>query len=216
KRRQGIGIFLLKEIEAAAASSGAGVLRAVLPGREDLLGFFEKAGFAYFAGGKEYAVSFGSLRYSSVYRKKVKGKEPFRAKALGGLNTSEREMLTAWCHDQDITDLSDYDEALSAACLSEGRLSALLLCEQMDKGVIVRHMYTDREQPEDLLDCFRVLNRALDLPYDKEEGSPDRADYMLSFGTGHTVEKTLLLHLAGDMVPITEITRETAAVKSLN
>ena len=75
--------------------------------------------------------------------------------------------------DMDITDLSDYDEALCAACLSEGRLSALLLCERMDKGVIVRYMYTDREQPEDLLDCFRVLNKALDLPDDKVSGLKD-------------------------------------------
>lgn len=70
-------------------------------------------------------------------------------------------------------------------------------------------MYSDAEHPENLIDCFRVMDKALSTH--KKETSK----LMLSFATGNETEARLLQRLSGDVVLINEFVREDVAVKRL-
>ncbi|MCR4654786.1 MAG: GNAT family N-acetyltransferase [Lachnospiraceae bacterium] len=211
KRRQGFGSRLLEEIEVCAGNSGIGMVRCIIPLREDLRLFFIKAGYDLFETGAEYAVSFGALDYSPVYRKNIAGKEPVRARALDQFSPEEREILKEYFNEKGITYWESYDRKLSAALLDKDSIEAVMLCEEKPGGVIVGYLHTDKEHPEHIFDCFRVLDRAL-----SSKKKNMAADYRLSFGTGHELEKELLTHIAGGMLDVEKITREAAAVRNIS
>ena len=185
-------------------------MRAVIPGRDEMTGLFRKAGYELYEAGKEYALPFRSLHYSPIYRMKVEGKNPVKAKALIDANVEERNVLKAYFNDNGISDGLSFDKDLSSVIFDNGRVSALMLCERIPGGLIVEYILTSRDHPEYLIDCLRVMDRYISKKAEAKEG------LMLSFATGHEKERNLVKRLSGGLMDPEEIIREYIAVKKID
>ena len=129
QRGQGIGSFLLKEIEDALRRSDITLVRSVLPLRDDLERLYSKAGYELFDGESEYAIPFNSLHYSANYRKQIEGKNPLKAAAYNRLSPGEKRLVNAFLRNMSITETAVFENDVSSAVVADGRVSALLLCE---------------------------------------------------------------------------------------
>ncbi len=208
-RGKRIGHELLAEIEKTVMDSGVATIRCIIPQEEDMMALFDDAGYDFFPGGKEYAVSFGALHYSETYRKTIDGKKPVKAKTLDKLTDEENVILRHFLDENTLKEMDFFNKKLSSVVINNGEVAAVLLCESNLKGVIVDYLHSDKEHPDNLLDCFRALDNALSAHKDI------LADMMLSFATGNEVEERLIHILSGEVVLIEEFVREDVAVKNL-
>ena len=210
ERRKGIGGNLLREIEEVALAAGVGSIRCIVQHEDTIFDFFEAEGYEFFETPKEYAVPIGSLHYSDSYRKNIEGKTPHKAKALDACSAGEKKILKEYFEEKRITDIDEYNLKLSAAAFEGNELSALLLCESNMEGIIINYMHADKEHPEKLVDCLKVLDAAISSHRDECK------DLMLSFATGNEMELMLLKHLAGDAAVIEDFSRYSVAYKTLS
>ena len=211
KRRQQAAHLMLAEIERAVRESGGRTIRCVTPSDEELLSLFTKEGYELFSGETEYAVSFGALYYSDLYRKRIYSRMPEKAKTLSSCTTMEKKALLSFFQKEDIPlTPEDYDTSLSSVIFAGNSIVALLLCEILHKGVIVDYMYVVKGQSNLLLDCFRLLNSTLFATY-----GANMSNLMLSFSTGNDMEELLMRRFSGDIVPVEKFTREIIAVKDI-
>lgn len=211
KRRQQVAHMMLAEIDRAVRDSGGRSIRCITPFDEELLSLFTKEGYELFPGETEYAVSFGALYYSDLYRKRVYERMSEKAKALSACTTMEKKALLSFFQKEDIPlTPEDYDTSLSSVVFAGNSIVALLLCEILHKGVIVDYMYVVKGQSNLLLDCFRLLNSTLFATY-----GANMLNMMLSFSTGNDMEELLMRRFSGDIVPVEKFAREVVAVKDL-
>ncbi|MBQ7614752.1 MAG: GNAT family N-acetyltransferase [Butyrivibrio sp.] len=208
-RGKNIGRTMLKEIEKTVRESGVSIIRCVVPNEDGIVNLFFNEGYDFFDTGTEYAVSVGALYYSGTYRKSIYGKEPVKAKSLDQFTPEEKKIFKSLCHENIIEELDFFNPKLSAAVFDGDTVKAFLLCESNMKGIIVDYMHSEAEHPENLIDCFRVLDKALSTH--KEETSK----LMISFATGNDTEERFLKRLAGDVVLVEEFVREDFAIKRL-
>lgn len=206
-RGKGIGGELLAEMENMAGQVGVSGLRCYVPHDTATLVFFAKKGYEFYEGPREYAVPYGALKYSEVYRKNISGKTPKKAKSLERCSDKEKKILKAYLETNGITGTESFDIQLSAVIFEGQEVITILLGETNMKGVIVSFMRSDKEHPELLVDCLKVMDRAISS---REGGG---RDMMLSFATGNDNEQSLLKYLVGQAAVIQEFSRYSVAYK---
>lgn len=207
KRRKGCGWFMLREIEQAVRNTDISLIRCIMPSVEGLPGFFQREGFDLFPGESEYAVSFGSLNYSSNYRSLIAGKEPLNTKALADLDPQETALFKSFLIQEGLTGVSSYNNRLSSVTIIDGKILAVLLCYGLSSGLVIGYMYAAPDHPEFLLNGFRKLDKALSVYGEKAD------KLKISFSTGNPQDYDLIKKITDDVVSIEVITREVIAVK---
>ena len=207
KRRKGCGWFMLREIEQAVINTNISLLRCIMPSVEGLPAFFQREGFDLFSGESEYAVSFGSLKYSSNYRSLIAGKEPLDTKALAELDPPETTLLKSFLLQEGLTGIGYYNNKLSSVTMVDGKILALLLCDGLPSGVVINYMFAAADHPEYLLNGFKKLDQALSVYGEKAD------KLKISFSTGNPQDYDLIKKITDDVVSIDVITREVIAVK---
>lgn len=212
RRRQGYGLFMLNEIEAALRNSRIPVVRAVLPPRDEMTELFSKAGYGLFDGDPEYAVPFAALHYCANYRKQIENADPVKARILEELTPEERRLLVRFFDEERITDYDLLDRNRSSAVLEGGEVRALFLCEEIPGGVIIEYMYTVKEHPEYLMDCFRATSRHISL---KSVNAANKKNMMLSVSMQNEKGVKLLKYFTEGLIEPEIITREIFAVKKI-
>ena len=211
KRRMRAGSLLLRGLEGAVREAGGEAVRCVMPARDDLMGLFAGEGYEFFPGEREYAVSFGTLYYSSLYRKHVFGKPPKRAKSPDEFTPAEKKALAALLTTEGVTLGSEkLNTHLSSAVLDGSGIYAALLCEVLEKGILVDYIYVHPDHMELFTDCLRLLDSRLPSVYGERV-----PEMKLSFSTGNDKEEALLKYISGNIAPLELFTREYAAVKPL-
>ena len=154
KRRKHAGSMLLRGIEDAVREAGGRSLRCIMPAEDNLMTLFTREGYGLFPGETEYAVSFGTLYYSKLYRKHIHGRSPKKAKTLGECTSARKRALETLLGKEEMT-------GLLSAVFDGAEIMAVLSCEAFTKGILVDYMYVKKEHPELLLDCFRLLDSKL-------------------------------------------------------
>lgn len=203
KRRKYAGSMLLRGIEDAVREAGGRSLRCIMPAEDNLMTLFTREGYGLFPGVTEYAVSFGTLYYSKLYRKHIHGRSPKKAKTLGECTSAQKRALEVLLGKEEMT-------GLLSAVFDGAEIMAVLSCEAFTKGILVDYMYVKKEHPELLLDCFRLLDSKLVSVYGER-----MSDMMLSFSTGNDMEEELIKSFSGGLIPPQKYTREYVAVKNL-
>ncbi|WP_022779812.1 GNAT family N-acetyltransferase [Butyrivibrio sp. AE3009] len=206
-RRKGIGTQLLAEMENMAQQVGVTDLRCIVPNDTESLLFFTAKEYELCEGPREYAVPFASLRYSEAYRKNIAGKTAKKAKALESCSDKEKKVLQQYYDKHGISATDSFDKKLSAAIFEGEEARCLLLGERTASGVIIHYMHSDKDHPELLVDCLKVMDKAITA--DRE----DISDLMLSFATGNEYEQSLLRHLAGEAAIVEEFSRYSVAYR---
>lgn len=208
-RRQGIGGKLLSEIESLALQAGVSSIRCFVPHEDSNLTFFTKKGYELCEGPREYAVSMGALWYSESYRKIIYGKTAKKAKALGNCSSMEKKALKHYCEMNGISGLDFFDQRISSVIFSGDEVTTLFLGESNNNGVIIHYIHLDKAHPEFMVDCFKVLDRAVNADINAD------SKLMLSFATGNENELSLLSHIAGEAAIIEEFSRYAVAFKNI-
>ncbi len=208
-RRQGYGSYLLNEMENTLRVSRIDTARAILPINEELNGFFSKAGYDLFDGKKEYAFPFAVLHYCERYRKLIENKAPVKARALKTLSLEDQLLLKAFINKNNVTKAASYNNVLSSVIIDGNRICAYLLCEALHGGVVIDSLYAEKEHPEYIPDCIRVLNQELAKRKEKLK------DLKLSFTDNNGKAVKLLEYFTDGLMEPEEIIRETIAVKKL-
>ncbi len=212
RRHKGYGSFMLKEIEKALRDSRIPVVRAVLPPRHEMTGLFSKARYQLFDGEPEYAVPFAALHYCANFRKQIENADPVKARTLDEFTPEERKLITRYFEEERITDYKLLDKNRSSAVLEGGEVRALFLCEKVSGGVIIEYMYTVKEHPEYLIDCFRATSRYISL---SSANAPKKKDMMLSVSMHNEKGVKLLKYFTEGLIQPEIITREIFAVKNI-
>ena len=203
KRRKHAGNMLLHGIEDAVREAGGRSLRCIMPAYDDLIALYTREGYGLFPGRTEYAVSFGTLHYSKLYRKYIRGRLSKWAKTLGECTPAQKEALEAFLGKEEMT-------GILAAVFEGGEIMAVLSCEAFTDGILIDYMYVKKGHPKLLLDCIRLLDNKLVSTYGER-----MSDMMLSFSTGNDAEEELLKMFSGALIPLEKYTREYVAVKNL-
>ncbi len=207
-RGRGVGNFLLKEYLRIAALSGIKMVRCSLPNDLSLHRMFQRMGFDLFPGEKEYAISFKALDYSEKFRNFFSQYKPGRVKYLNTLSDDEKRKIDAYIKEHEV--IGGYDQEFSTVHFVWGRVSSLMLCEKIRKGLALTFMEADKNNLEYLVEHFRALYRIVKL------SKMDPQELVLLFDVDEERNIKLAKVLGGDSVPIQVRDTEVIAVKSIS
>lgn len=208
-RRQGAARTMLQEIEKQLVRAGVAMLRFVLPRQEELTAFFRSEGYELFESDREYMFTYGALRYSPVYLRAVRDKNPGRAKPVKELDEKETRILAEFLRSHRLPDEGGLARELSIASIEGGQVKGLILCERAADGIRVVYVYAGDSGGMYGLKCFRALDRVMTGMGD------DAARMKVIFSMGHERNRELARMFAQDDTQVEVINGVYHAVKNL-
>ena len=204
----GCGSYMLDEIENALKDSDTSLIRCLIPDYAGYPNLFAESGFDIFPAGKEYAVTYGALRYSETYAKRISGKKSEGVKSVSECSSDELQTLVAYLKQKGLPD-EGIDKDHSVASFTKGNLNALILCEKKAEGIIIDFIQNNTGDAKHILNCFRKLDHVL------SECSDVTDDTKIYIATDNGSNRKLAETLIGDNVNMEEIVRRLIAVKLL-
>ncbi len=208
-RNKGYGRYMLGEIEKALRAADVKEVRAIIPGDPGYRALFSREGYDIFDGSKEYMVRYGAFRYSDTYSKHISGKDPRGARSLKDLSAGEMKLLGDFFKEKGIPSEGGLDKELSAVCIEDGKIKGFVLCEKKADNIIIDMIYSSKKELHEVINCFRLIDRII------SEKGDEKKDILVSFAPDNERIREFTRLIAGDPVQISEITRETTALKSL-
>jgi GNAT superfamily N-acetyltransferase len=209
-RNKGIGRRMLDEITGVAAQAGMNSIRCAAFKGTGVNAFLEKCGFAIFPGSIVYKTTMKALGYSGQYRANIDGKNPGKACRIAGLEELDRDILKGFFDKETLDWDLGYDEKISFAGISAGKVDSVILCERIPKGIVFKYAYFDKDNDASLLECLRAWNELIKKSAEDHSFDPD---IFFNLEKGQFVE--LIHSLVGEDTHILEAVETTIAVKLL-
>ncbi len=209
RRGQGIGSGMIMEILRAAEVEKISSIRCYAEPATGVDAFLEHYGFDLFPGSSVYRITYAALRYSKQYQRNVIGKMPGRACAVSAVGKEGLKALMDFFGRMGLTWGTGYDSSISMVEMNGENVDALMLCDRVPTGLIIKYLYSGKDKAASIIHCFRALNKLMPAEGTLSPG------YSLYFALGGVRNYQLIRNLAGDDTLIDEELTVNIAVKLL-